>query len=203
MLPAVFVGVWIRESIAVGDAEAAETDDVVWIQGFETFADVRLPRRPGTSGIQAFGGTTRWDGKVLRWDHELDWHGAFADTDHGRIEWIDDVMVERGTMSVTGHDGGRRELPYEEIWRREAVAGTVLAMGGASPRGVSLHVAVTGWAITLATCGPGTFATRVVRPDGRTVEEGDGGLCAPEIDDPSWGWIERDVPAPSVPEMQP
>ena len=181
-------------------ASPASTEDVVWIQGHETFADIRLPREGGTTPIEAFGGTTTWDGKALRWDHELDWHGAFAETDHGRIEWVDDVMVERGTMAVTGHDGDRTELSYEEIWRRECsatavVSSGVTALGADGPGARALHVEVAGWSITLASAGPGMFAARLVRPDGPTVQVGEGGLAVPEPTDPSWRWVCRDVPA--------
>jgi hypothetical protein len=193
VLPELFVGVWVRESISLDGGPASETEDVVWLQGPETFADVRLARDPGTSVTEAFGGTTCWDGKALRWDHELDWHGGFAATDLGRIEWVDDVMVERGTMAVAGSDGERYEVAYEEIWRRETTAGPVVALGATAGRGTALHLSVDGWSITLAAGAPGTFALRLVRPDRPTVERSEGDLGVPELGDPSWGWSARDA----------
>jgi len=192
VLPDLFVGVWVRESISVDGGPAREAEDVVWLQGHETFADVRIPLGDGTSAVEAFGGTTRWDGSALRWDHELDWHGAFAETDLGRIEWVDDVMVERGTMAVTSFDGARHEVAYEEVWRREAAGTSVLALGAAAVARRALHVAIDGWSVTLARSGPGTFAVRLVRPDAPTVELGEGGLRAPEPGDAAWGWSVRD-----------
>jgi hypothetical protein len=191
VLPDLFVGVWVRESIALDGGPAAEAEDVVWLQGPETFADVRLARAAGAPVTEAFGGTTGWDGKALHWAHELDWHGGFAQTDLGRIEWVDDVMVERGTMAVAGSDGERYEVAYEEIWRREHTDGPVLALGAATAAGTALHVAVDDWAITLAGGPPGTFALRLVRPGRATVERSEGGLRVPDPEDPTWCWTTR------------
>jgi hypothetical protein len=196
VLPGLFVGVWVRESISLDDGRASGEEEVVWLQGPETFADVRLLPDAGPCGqvTEAFGGTTHWNGSALHWEHELDWHGGFADTDLGRIEWVDDVMVERGTLAVTGADGDRREVTYEEIWRREELGDAAEVLAATSPGHRGLHVAVGDWTITLAARGPGTFAVRLVRPGRTTVEVGEGGLCVPALDDPEWGWTPRDLP---------
>ncbi len=203
MVPERFVGVWRRVSIALDGGPAHEPEDVVWLQAPSSFADLRVPRVDGASPVEAFAGTTHWDGSALRWDHELDWHGAFAGTDHGLIDWDGEVMVERGTMVDPAGDGASPPVAYVERWQREPSPGPVVALDGRTSGRVALHVRIGAWALTLART-PSRFAVRLDRPGMPALEVGDAGLEVPDLGHPAWTWTERAdadiaVPGPSLP----
>jgi hypothetical protein len=113
MVPEEMRGVWRRRSIAVDDGAPAETEHVLWLQGAEAFADLRVPNSSVDGRVEAFAGATSWDPPRLTWHHTVDWNGRFAGYDCGDIEWRDGALVERGTFE----DGGGTRS-YEEVWGR-------------------------------------------------------------------------------------
>ena len=115
MIPDEFVGVWRRESIAIGDGPPMETCDVIWLQARSGFADLRLPREGGDGEAMAFAGRTTWDAPALTWHHQVSLEAPF--TDVGAVEWRGSRLVERGATVVDGEPG-----TYEEVWARIAPA---------------------------------------------------------------------------------
>jgi hypothetical protein len=141
VVPARFVGAWVRDGIAAGDEELAEPADVLWLQGRDWFADLRTARPDATAGpattalgstAEAFAGRCTWqaidgvdphEGGRLTWHHDVDWAGGFADNDGGDIHWISDrCFEERGTVDQLGASIG-----FREVWRAEPGDRTVLA----------------------------------------------------------------------------
>jgi len=107
-----FVGAWERRSIAIDGGDHCEPARVVWLQGQNAFADLRVPRDPlGT--VDAFAGITTYDAPALTWHHSLDWNGTFAEYDCGIVEQDGDELIERGEFD---RDGSHHT--YEEIWHR-------------------------------------------------------------------------------------
>jgi hypothetical protein len=139
-VPERFVGAWVRSGLWVGspqeefcastfDRELIEPADVIWLQGREWFADLRIPRRrvhvePAVSALgarsEAFAGQCHWracEGQdpdrsgALRWDHRVDIAGGFAGSDEGSVEWLcDGSFVERGNFVFNGIDHAFAEL---------------------------------------------------------------------------------------------
>lgn len=190
MVPERFVGVWLRGSISINGGPAGEHEDVVWLQTPSTFADLRVPHRPDGSPVEAFSGTTHWNGTSLHWDHELDWHGAFADTDEGHITWDGDEMLERGSMTVRDAVGYRSTVTYEERWTKARSDGPVVALDGVSTGAIALHVRIGPWALTQCR-GAARFGAQLARPDAPTVHVGDPQLARVEPGHPAWTWTER------------
>ena len=107
-----FVGAWQRRSIAIGDDAPDEPARVLWLQGADAFADLRIPNDP-CGAIDAFAGITTYEAPALTWHHTLDWNGGFAGYDCGVIEWNGAEMIERGEFE---RDGSK--IAYEEVWCR-------------------------------------------------------------------------------------
>jgi Protein HRI1 len=112
-------GGWRRDGIAVGDEPLRETQDVMWLQVGDDYADMRL----GPDKRWAFAGVTTVNGTRVTWTHVVETEGDnFEDT--GEMVAIPGGFAERGNF----HDG----RPYLELWRdvsgpitpaRSAVAG--------------------------------------------------------------------------------
>ncbi|BEP16152.1 hypothetical protein acdb102_44630 [Acidothermaceae bacterium B102] len=97
-------GGWRRDGIAIGDEPLRETQDVMWLQVGDDYADLRL----GPGADYAFAGVTVvGDGKVT-WTHVIETAGdGFEDT--GDVVAIPGGFAERGSF----RDG----RPYLEVWR--------------------------------------------------------------------------------------
>ncbi len=143
-------GGWRRDGIAVGDGPLRETQDVMWLQVGDDYADMRL----GDDKRWAFAGVTAVVGSRVTWTHLVETEGdAFEDT--GEMVAIPGGFAERGSFA----DG----QPYLELWReitgeltpaRSAVAGTtrVVRLGAhalwVTPTGaVRLLLTDAGWVL--------------------------------------------------------
>jgi hypothetical protein len=103
-------GGWRRDGIAVGDDPLRETQDVMWLQVGDDYADMRL----GPDKRWAFAGVTVVKGSRVTWTHLVETEGDnFEDT--GELVAIPGGFAERGSFA----DG----QPYLELWRD--VAGPV------------------------------------------------------------------------------
>src|ERR1700709_2122375 len=128
MLPS--AGGWRRDGIAVGDEPLRETQDVMWLQVGDEYADMRL----GPDKGWAFAGVTTVATSRVTWTHLVETEGDnFEDT--GEMVAIPGGFAERGSFA----DG----RPYLEVWReldgetspaRAAVAGL---QGGGPPWGAA------------------------------------------------------------------
>ncbi|MFZ4519020.1 MAG: hypothetical protein ACOYOP_11565 [Microthrixaceae bacterium] len=188
MVPEEFVGVWRRVSLQVGDEPPDEPHDVWWLQTASCFADLRTVRGTGGSEVvEAFAGTTSWSPPALSWAHELDWHGGFATTDTGTVEWLaggpQPAFLERGEF---GGPGGTR---YEEHWELVPSPGPVTALRGHRYDVTALYVAIGDHSLLMAAAGE-RFAVRLGLPGARTLELGDGTLLAGTLH-----WDEVEAPA--------
>jgi hypothetical protein len=102
LLPA--AGGWRRDGIAIGDEPLRETQDVMWLQVGDHYADLRI----GPDAAWAFAGLTVVDGTRVTWTHVVETAGDnFEDT--GEMVAIPGGFAERGSFS----DG----KPYLELWR--------------------------------------------------------------------------------------
>lgn len=120
MIPETFVGAWRRVSIALDGGPAEEPTEVFWLQGYSTYADIRVPGDGMTDGLECFAGHTTWEPPCLRWSHDIDLAGGpAASVDVGHVAWDGDDLVETGVFSIGGD-----ELPYVEIWRRQPTTGS-------------------------------------------------------------------------------
>jgi len=159
-VPERFVGCWVRDGVSVGDEDLAEPADVVWLQGREWFADLRVPRPEGPAGPagpattamgarpEAFAGRCQWvapdgvdpdAGGQLRWLHDLDWSGGFADGDGAEARWVSArCFEEHGTV-----DEADPPTPFREVWRAEPDEGAVLAAVGLDDGGRPQMVSVS------------------------------------------------------------
>jgi hypothetical protein len=119
VIPEAFVGAWQRVSIALGGGPASESAQVLWVQGWSAYADIRVPHAAGFDAVECFAGHTTWEAPCLRWAHTIDLAGGPAAlADVGTVEWDGDDLVERGTFLIDG-----TEVPYIEVWRRLPSAG--------------------------------------------------------------------------------
>ncbi len=97
-------GGWRRDGIQVGDGPLRETQDVMWLQVGDDYADLRL----GPGADYAFAGVTLVDAGKVTWTHVVETAGdGFEDT--GDVVAIPGGFAERGSF----RDG----QPYLEIWR--------------------------------------------------------------------------------------
>ncbi|MDX6202146.1 MAG: hypothetical protein QOJ83_1646 [Frankiales bacterium] len=97
-------GGWRRDGIAVGDGPLRETEDVMWLQVGDDYADLRL----GPEKRWAFAGVTTVVGSRVTWIHVVETSGDnFEDT--GEMVAFAGGFAERGNF----HDG----RPYLELWR--------------------------------------------------------------------------------------
>ena len=97
-------GGWRRDGIAIGDDPLRETEDVLWLQVGDDYADMRL----GPDKRWSFAGVTTVAGSRVTWTHIVETEGdSFEDT--GEMVAIPGGFAERGNFS----DG----RPYLELWR--------------------------------------------------------------------------------------
>ncbi|MCU0309507.1 MAG: hypothetical protein MUE36_00990 [Acidimicrobiales bacterium] len=164
-VPEAFVGCWTRDGVSVAGEELAEPADVMWLQGREWFADVRVPRPDGRAGpattalgarAEAFGGRCAWTtlegvepavGGALSWSHEVDWTGGFAEGDGAEARWVaDDCFEEHGTV-----DDDDPPTPFREVWRRQPAEAAPLVVVGfdGESRTTAMSVAVGGRRLVL------------------------------------------------------
>ncbi len=190
MVPERFVGVWLRQSISLDGSPPGEHEQVVWLQTSSTFADLRIPKQDDGSAVEAFSGSTHWDGEMLSWLHELDWHGTFAGNDQGLIDWDDAVMVERGTMAARNEAGDPICIDYVERWAAVPSGEPNVALDGRSSGAIAIHVRMGAWALTQARRGA-RFGARLERPGAPVVHIGDASLSAASPGHPAWSWTER------------
>lgn len=115
-LPALFVGVWTRVSLALDGGDVFENQRVVWAQASSGYADIRTPLASDdddpVAGPVSFAGTTAWDGASLHWTRTIDLNPGDHD-DIGAITWDGDDMIESGEFPFGG-----KVSPFVEVWRR-------------------------------------------------------------------------------------
>jgi hypothetical protein len=111
-VPASFVGAWRRTRLVVGD-KPRDDADVLWLQGTEWYADVRIPHADHGGPVEAFSGPASWEQPYFTWSHDLDWLGSYPD-DRGHLEWDAADLVETGQFEVDG-----KPVPYSERWVRD------------------------------------------------------------------------------------
>jgi hypothetical protein len=122
-VPGHLVGTWHRVGLVIDGAEVDETLDVLWLQGPEWYADIRLPLAgtPGgpTAGTvplsapMAFAGPAAWSDPMMGWTHVFDSAGRPTGVDAGHLVFEGDVMIETGQWSE-----GDRVVTYAERWAR-------------------------------------------------------------------------------------
>ncbi len=99
-----YAGGWRRDGIAIGDDPLRETQDVMWLQVGDDYADLRI----GPDVGWAFAGVTIVEATRVTWTHIVETAGDnFEDT--GEMVAIPGGFAERGNL----HDG----RPYLELWR--------------------------------------------------------------------------------------
>jgi hypothetical protein len=160
-VPPELVGGWRRTELVVG-GEARDDADVLWLQGAEWYADVRIPHDDHGGPVEAFAGPAAWDPPHFTWHHRLDWLGSFP-TDVGHLQWDRDSLIETGTFDVDGE-----VQPYSERWIRAAAVGPRLV---AVAPDASVAVVRVGEAAIVITASPsGGFAVRRDRIDAGAAE---------------------------------
>jgi hypothetical protein len=97
-------GGWRRDGIAIGDDPLRETQDVIWLQVGDDYADMRL----GPDSGYAFAGVTTVRGGRVTWTHVVETAGDNFE-DSGELVAIPGGFAERGSFA----DG----RPYLELWR--------------------------------------------------------------------------------------
>jgi hypothetical protein len=134
-VPGHLVGAWRRVGLEVDGVEVDETLDVLWLQGPEWYADIRLPLADadhgpgigtgvGSSGVpapgsaplsapMAFAGPAAWSDPMMGWMHTFDSAGRPTGVDAGQLSFDDDVLIETGQWSE-----GDRVVTYVERWAR-------------------------------------------------------------------------------------
>jgi hypothetical protein len=163
VLPAAFIGGWRRTELVVG-GRARDDADVLWLQGAEWYADVRIPHHDRGGPVEAFAGPARWEPPRFTWEHRLDWLGSFPD-DVGHLAWDGDDLIETGVFDVDGH-----HQPYSERWVRAGAGAPRLVAVSAGERPI-VAIRVAADAIVVA-AGPadGGFAVRRDVVDGGAVK---------------------------------
>jgi hypothetical protein len=174
-VPDRIVGAWRRVGLVVGGTRRVDHCDVLWLQGREWYADIRLRIEPGSpaptegpaavfAAERAFAGRAHWRDPEMTWEHSFDSaHGA-GDPDVGRLSWAEGVMVEEGELG-----GGGSRIPYVEEWLRLSAAAAEVA-----PVDGGVRVGVARWGIEVVDGGPdGDFtATRFTVDAGRWTPTG-------------------------------
>jgi hypothetical protein len=145
-----FRGLWRRSLIRHPDGRCDTTSDVHWLQGLETFVDLRQPAgwpafadRRGRDSLsvedcaalarqQGFAGTFAFDGSHFEWQRRIDFQPKTGQADAGSLTWEDGVLVERGRdVAYTEHwhrDGARSVTPTAAIWLRDLASGANAAL---------------------------------------------------------------------------
>jgi hypothetical protein len=122
-------GLWRRSLIRFPDGSSDTTSEVHWLQGLQSFVDLRRPAdlpsfagRRGRDSLsaedcatlalqQGFAGKFEFDGSHFEWRRHIDFQPKSGRADAGSLQWEQDVLVERG-----------RDAPYTEHWHRDAAA---------------------------------------------------------------------------------
>jgi hypothetical protein len=137
-VPGHLVGAWQRVGLVIDGAGVDETLDVLWLQGPEWYADIRLPLvtsdtgpevavgtgadggqddpSPGAAPLSApmaFAGPAAWSDPMMGWTHVFDSAGRPTGVDAGPLVFEGDVMIETGQWSE-----GDRVVTYVERWAR-------------------------------------------------------------------------------------
>jgi hypothetical protein len=136
-VPGHLVGAWRRVGLVVDGVVVDETLDVLWLQGPEWYADIRLPLAADTgpevavgtdadggqdgpspgaaplSSPMAFAGPAAWSEPMMGWTHVFDSAGRPTGVDAGQLSFDDDVLIETGQWSE-----GDRVVTYIERWAR-------------------------------------------------------------------------------------
>jgi hypothetical protein len=158
------LGAWTRQSVSIGEAEAFETQLVIWLQAETCYADLRVPLNPASeerAGERCFSGFSGWDGDLYRWTHRLDLEtGSPAADDAGRLVREGEAIVERGMFPT--FDGA---LPYQEIWVPIPGAGRPF-LGLERPNGSFLRVGDHAITIADQRGSGGTFSAAYYRQEG-------------------------------------
>ena len=120
-----YAGGWRRDGIQVADGPLRETQDVLWLQVGDDYADLRL----GPGADYAFAGVTVVGAGKVTWTHVVETAGdGFEDT--GDMVAIPGGFAERGSF----RDG----RPYLEVWRE--VSGPLEPARSAVAAGGSVRV---------------------------------------------------------------
>jgi hypothetical protein len=119
-------GLWRRSLIAWPDRHSDTTTSVYWLQGPQTYIDLRQPApAPDFSRVsslkdlsledcawlarqEGFAGWLRFDGAHFEWIREIDFQPRSPGADAGSLQWEGDVLIETG-----------RDADYIEHWHRD------------------------------------------------------------------------------------
>ncbi|MEZ5875648.1 MAG: hypothetical protein R3D30_12795 [Hyphomicrobiales bacterium] len=127
-------GLWRRRLLAWQDREPDTTTEVFWLQGPETFADLRIPMgRPPCSASclreldwptlrflarqEGFFGTLKVGASVGHWHRVFDYQPDTGRQDRGYLTFEGEVLIELGA-----------EAPYAEHWIRQRHTDDVAAL---------------------------------------------------------------------------
>jgi hypothetical protein len=160
-VPSELVGGWRRTELVVG-GEPRDDADVLWLQGAEWYADVRIPHDDHGGPVEAFAGPAAWEPPHFTWHHQLDWLGSFP-TDVGHLQWDRGSLIETGTFAEDGE-----AQPYSERWVRVAAVGPRFVAVASDASVATVRVGEA--AIVVAASPPGGFAVRRDRIDGGAAE---------------------------------
>lgn len=176
LLPEKLIGAWRRTGLIIDGQRRVDYCDVLWLQGEQWFADIRLrlndqDPQPGdgvavdfaTEG--AFAGIARWSEPTMSWEHILDVRDE-PPTDVSPVKWQNGGIIEGGTMNWQG-----RQVPWAEEWVR-LVDSSVEPVVTLADR--YIHITVGDYAIEIKDERPqGTFtATRYALVDGTWIKVG-------------------------------
>jgi hypothetical protein len=126
------MGLWRRTLLVDADGSRDVTTNVLWLQGYSLFVDLRGPS-------QGFAGRLGQHGDVFEWTRLIDLQLPGL-PDAGRMSWQDDTLIEVGVHA-----------DYIEHWRRDSSPGRpcfgLLLSGPAAACGVLVRVGERfGWA---------------------------------------------------------
>jgi hypothetical protein len=180
-------GLWRRSEIRYPDGRSDTTSDVHWLQGLQTFVDLRQPAgwpsfagRCGRDSLsvddcatlarqQGFAGRFAFDGSHFEWQRRIDFQPKTGHADAGSLTWEQGVLVERGRdVAYTEHwhrDGARSVAPAAAIWLRDTGSGAnavLLRVGADFMMARDRAVALTPGA-TLAECVTGAASSERAR----------------------------------------
>jgi hypothetical protein len=127
-VPAEFVGAWRRAGLTVDGRRDRDRCEVLWLQGPDFYADIRVPKAPEREGppsgaaavfdaAWAFAGIADWVPPVMTWHHYIDLRHTDlridAAPDSNPLSTEDGIVVERGSIEWNG-----RAVSFAEEWLR-------------------------------------------------------------------------------------
>lgn len=143
-------GLWRRTLLVEADGSRDIGTNVVWLQGFSLFVDVRGPG-------EGFAGRLDQRDDVFEWTRLIDLQPA-ALPDAGRMSWAGEVLVEVGVHADYTEHWQREPGPVDPCWglllsAPDGAPGVLVRVGErfgwANQQEISLGIfSGTGWRIT-------------------------------------------------------